>query len=394
MRTRFSNTHFTPYGLFVLTWLLLALSSSALAESMEDDFFLNGLAKQQQHIIETQHALPDWLKAKPMQLDATLSQSLQQGYKHANPGENASQTIGGDGIHPGRWIFVSFGMPDEELKAAAKEAAETHSALVFRGVAEGENTGALARRLYRLVNGIQPMPGAVIDPLLFKRFGVKAVPTMVVIDKAGLVRSVRGLPGFAWLSKQDIGDAGQKGQVYTIAEPDMIEEIQRRIRVTDWKKQKQDALANFWKGQGKGLDLPNADRNLERLIDPSLRVTQDIVHPDGRLIAKKGQKINPQTLMPMQHAYIVFDATQPDQVDLAKKWGDAYLRNKKPVVYLFTKMDTQNGWTQFNATVQQMNAPVYQLNKALMNRFQIKALPSVIEGQGYKLVIREIHTEK
>jgi len=371
-----------------LVLLPVALSSSlGFAFDPEDDLFLKGLARQQQRIITSQHDLPDWLKPKPLQLDTVFEKQLRQGVADAS---HRAADASLKAISAGRWIFVSFGIPVEELKAAAKEAAETKAALVFRGVAEGENTGQLAQRLAEVIKGIKPIPGAIIDPLLFNKLAVSTVPTMVSIDTEGHARRVRGLPGFNWLDKQDEGESGQKGPVYTIIEPDMIGEIKRRVATTDWEEQKRDAMANFWKGQGEGLDLPRAKTSRERLFDPSLTVTQDIYHPDGRLIAAKGQRLNPQTLLPMRHVYIIFDGTQPEQISVAKKLGEVAASKMKPVVYLFSKLDHQKGWEQYNVLAGEMGAPVYQLNKALLKRFQIQALPTVIEGSGDRLSVREI----
>lgn len=371
-----------------LVFLPVALSSSwVFAFDPEDDLFLKGLAGQQQRITSSRHDLPDWLKPKPLQLAPLFEQQLRKGITSRSPSAAGASL---KATHEGHWIFVSFGMPVEELKAAAKEASESGAALVFRGVAEGENTGQLANRLADAIKGIKPIPGAIIDPLLFNKMAVSTVPTMVSTDAQGHTRRVRGLPGFNWLDRQDEGDSGQKGPVYAISEPDMVGEIKRRIATTDWEKQKNGAMANFWKGQGEGLDLPKAKTNRERLIDPSLSVTQDIYHPDGRLIAAKGQSLNPQTLLPMRQVYIVFDGTQQEQIDLAKKLGEVAARKMKPVVYLFSKLDHKKGWEQYNVLAGEMGAPVYQLNKALLKRFQIQALPTVIEGSGDKLSVREI----
>lgn len=192
------------------------------------------------------------------------------------------------------------------------------------------------------------------------------------------------------MSKQDAGDLGQKGPVFGIAEHDMIEEMQRRMAEFDWEKEKKHAIDNFWAHQKDSVSLPVADKNRERRIDTSIVVTQDIFHPDGRLIFKKSQRINPQAIMPMRHAYILFDATNKRQVEIAKKIGDELLAKQKPVVYLFSKMNTDKGWEYYNQTTELMNAPIYKLNKTIVERFQIQALPSVVQGQGDGVVVREI----
>ena len=384
VRTRFSSRF--------LAVLILHLSSS-IASAGEDDFFLKEIMKEQQPNMNRQ--LPDWLKTKP----ATLSPVFEQLLREGNNGQPNSikrelrllknRKVPGKPIQ-GRWIFVSMGMPTQELKAAAEEAAATKSLLVFRGVEKGGDTGTITRRLYQVVKDIKPVPGAVIDPTLFTRFNVQAVPTMIETNADGETRTARGLPGFDWMSKQDASDLGQKGPVFGIAEPDMIEEMQRRIAEFDWQKEKQHAIDNFWVQQKDSVRIPVAEKNRERRIDTSIVSTQDIFHPDGRLIFKKGQTINPQAIMPMRHVYILFDATNKQQVEIAKKIGDEMLAKQKPVVYLFSKMNTDKGWEHYNQTTELMNAPIYKLNKTIIERFQIQALPSVVEGLGDTILVREI----
>jgi conjugal transfer pilus assembly protein TraW len=236
---------------------------------------------------------------------------------------------------------------------------------------------------------MKPVPGAVIDPTLFTRFNVNVVPTLIETDAAGKTRIARGLPGFEWLSKQEPGDHGQRGPTFGILEPDMIEEIQRRMEHMDWDRQRREAMANFWKRQD-AFNLPAAEKNRDRHVDMSIVSTQDIFHPDGRLIIARGDKINPQAIMPMRNVYIVFDATSQKQVTIAKKAGDDALRKHKPVIYLFSKIDQERGWDHFNETGEVVNGPLYKLNQDIINRFKIQALPSVIEGEGDHVVVREI----
>ncbi len=383
VRTRFSSRF--------LVVLMLHLSSS-IASAGEDDFFIKEIMKEQQPNMNRQ--LPDWLKPQPAALSPVFDQLLREGNngrqinKEGLVNIEKSQSTGKP--IQGRWIFVSMGMPTQELKAAALEASTTNSVLVFRGVEKGGDTGTITRRLYLVVKDIKPVPGAVIDPTLFTRFNVQVVPTMIETNADGETRTARGLPGYNWMSKQDAGDLGQKGPVFGIAEPDMIEEMQRRMAEFDWEKEKKHAIDNFWAQQKDSVSLPVADKNRERRIDTSIVVTQDIFHPDGRLIFKKGQKINPQAIMPMRHAYILFDATNKRQVEIAKKIGDELLAKKKPVVYLFSKMTTDKGWEHYNQTTELMNAPIYKLNKTIIERFQIQALPSVVEGLGDTILVREI----
>lgn len=379
----------TLFSSCFLAALVLHLSSSSVMAG-EDDFFLKELLKQQQPNMNRQ--LPDWLKTKPLHLNPSLEKILREGNRISNQSSDNDIDMGKRSLAQavqGRWIFVSFGMPMHEIKAAAEEAAATKSILVFRGVEKDQNTGAITKKLLPIVKNMKPVPGVVIDPTLFTRFNVTAVPTMIETDTEGKTRIARGLPGFSWLSKQEPGDLGQRGPIYGILEPDMIEEIQRRAANVDWEKQKNDAIANFWKHQDE-FTLRPAEKTRERAIDMTIVSTQDIFHPDGRLIIKKGDRINPQALMPMRHAYIIFDATSKKQVEIAKKAGDEILKKGKPVIYLFSKIDKERGWSHYNETGDFVNGPLYKLNKSIVDRFKLEVLPTVIEGQGDHVVAKEL----
>jgi conjugal transfer pilus assembly protein TraW len=380
---RFSNR--------LIAALILQIASSPI-HAGEDDFFLKEMINEQKPEISNQ--LPDWLKTQPAVLSPVFEKILKQG-NNAQPGmsprDSLSQPVVDKPIQ-GKWIFVSMSMPPHELKAAAEEAAESKSLLVFRGVEKGSDTGTITKRLYEIVKDMKPVPGAVIDPTLFTRFNVQAVPSMIETNEAGETRSARGLPGFEWLSKQDVGDHGQRGATFEIAEPDMIEEMQRRMREFDWKKEKQHAIDNFWETQKESISLPASEKNSERQIDMSIVSTKDIFNSSGQLIIKKGQSINPQKLLPMRTVYVVFDATDQKQVDIAKKIGDEMLKKNKPVIYMFTKMNTVKGWDHYNKITNLMNAPIYKLNQIIVDRFHIQALPSVIEGNGDGVLLKEIDT--
>lgn len=374
-----------PIRSFKSPSLLLFLSLSAFAVRAEQDDLFQNLLEQQQAIVEHHSFLPAWLKPIPAPLPPDLVKYLAPNTSAVDKAAGVDKPLS----IKGRWIFVSFAMPIQELKAAAYEAAETASVLVFRGVAKNENMREFTKRLQVLLQGITPTPGVIIDPLLFKHLAITTVPTMLMVSDQGQLKRVRGLPGFNWLQHQLSSELGQKGPVYSIEEPDMMAEIQRRLVAIDWTQQQRNALATFWDKQDADVALPTATRHRERLLDPSLIITQNIYHPDGRLIAEQGQRINPQTLLPMRNVYIVFDATQPSQIEAVKTLG-AQLAKTKLVIYLFSRLDAKDGWRAYRRLMAELAAPVYQLNQALLKRFQLQALPTVIEGRGERLAVTEI----
>jgi conjugal transfer pilus assembly protein TraW len=53
-------------------------------------------------------------------------------------------------------------------------------------------------------------------------------------------------------------------------------------------------------------------------------------------------------------------------------------------------MNNHKGWDHYNQTTGIMNAPLYKINKTIIDRFKIQALPSIVEGQGASILVREI----
>jgi conjugal transfer pilus assembly protein TraW len=353
----------------------------------DDDFFLKQLAQQNKRFeqaLSEQKNLPNWLQSKPATLDATFAATLKKGNlpKSVIAQKHLSKKTG-------RWIFVSLSMPPEELQQAGIRANDEQAVLVLRGVELGSNIHIQGRKLIEILKpAVKPLPKTLIDPTLFTEHNIQGVPTMVEVNNKQETRLVKGLPGFKWLMEHEPGDQGKMGPTYDILEPDMIDEMKRRIKAVDWNQKKEGAIKNIWNNQTM-FQLPVSKAQSTRVLDMSIKLTQDIALPDGRLIAKKGDVVDPQKLLPMKQVFIIFDNTDTQQRELAKKIGDKNRRNNIPVVYLFSNMDKSQGWQAFNGMSDYFAAPVYKLSQSLIDRFGIHALPSVIQGKGDKIEITE-----
>ncbi len=112
--------------------------------------------------------------------------------------------------------------------------------IVFRGVAQGERLMDFVREVHGLIRGMDPVPSVELDPMPFRASGAEAVPLMVLSGPDGEIARVAGLTDPAWLRDQvaagRVGDLGTRGPVAAIAEPDMIEEIERRVAALDLDK--------------------------------------------------------------------------------------------------------------------------------------------------------------
>ena len=81
-------------------------------------------------------------------------------------------------------IFVSFSIPDDDLRALLREAAKTGSPVVLRGMVDNsmkrtvERLGALLGK--DTASSSEPSPSLAIDPTLFERFKIDHVPAFVL----------------------------------------------------------------------------------------------------------------------------------------------------------------------------------------------------------------------
>jgi conjugal transfer pilus assembly protein TraW len=171
-----------------------------------------------------------------------------------------------------------------------------------------------------------------------------------------------------------------------IEEPDMIAEIHRRIAAIDWNARKEAAIARWWE-RARFEHLSSATEPRERRIDPTLEIYQDIRAPNGQFVARAGERINPLDNLPFTMRLIVFDATSPKQVRMARELGRAP-GGLRPV-YIATRFDRDAGWDGFNAIEDTIDDPVYLLTPDLRERFALEYVPATIEAQGRVFLVRE-----
>lgn len=347
------------------------------------------------HALEGQPR-PEWLNGQAEPLD--LKRQAMQVFETAQSIQNSALSIGTErslstnrSNKPLTLLFVSFSLGDMALKGIFEEASGRDDVLlVFRGPKPGQKLPALMADLKRLLKGIDPLPNIVIDPTRFQRWSVSSVPDIVIEqdDKANL--HVRGVSSLSWLDEQlkvgKQGDLGTLGEVGEIAEIDLLEEIKRRMAAIDWKQKQQQAIARFW-DQQKFEVLPVAHQDLDRPVDLTIIAPRDLAAPNGQLIIRAGQTVNPLDKMPFGLCLMVFDATVPAQVELIQRQS-CQDKNAR-VLYLATSLPRQDGWDQLKTLETRLQAPVYLLTPDVRSRFQLQQVPAMVEQAGNHLVVHE-----
>lgn len=374
-------------------WIALGIGTVSLPPvSLADGMDFLGQSKK---IVQQadEREVPTWLRQAPSPLDDAFKRILKSGN---GASEDAAGTPSNEGEaaraasrEVGKWIFVSFSMPGQQIVEALSYASEEKAAVVFRGIDADSDLGSFIKKVKALGRPLKKVPDTLLDPMLFRKYGIDAVPAIVEGLPGKRTKSVRGMLNFAWLGKKEPGDHGVRGNTYPIQEADFIEEMQKRMAQIDWKGQREKSIQGYWQRHGDFVSLPEAVQDSVRRFDPGIVVTQDIRLPDGTLLAEKGTRINPQQILPMRTAYIFFDATRKGQVQKAREIGRAMGQKGTPVAYIASRIDADRGWGHIKELAVEFGMPVSLLTRQLAERFKIKRLPSLVKGDGDMLSINE-----
>ncbi|ATG92588.1 TrbC family F-type conjugative pilus assembly protein [Methylomonas koyamae] len=270
--------------------------------------------------------------------------------------------------------------------------------VVFRGIRDGQRVQEFIREIHGLAQTLdaQRVPSIELDPTRFQNAHIQVVPSLTVEEGDRVLAKVEGVTDIAWLEAQlksrqapddRVVDLGVHGDTQAIAELDLIEVMKTRMAGIDWAAKKREAQAHFWQ-KAELLSLVTARQDRERLIDITVTAPRDVVTPAGQIIVRQGHRINPLSQLPFTQRLVVFDATQPDQVAAAEREGKAV--TGRPVTYLITGLERDQGWQAFNALEQRLGQSVFLLTADVRQRFNLEAVPSVVEQDGMHIKVREI----
>ncbi|HDR9174377.1 hypothetical protein VI03_25160 [Burkholderia vietnamiensis] len=202
---------------------------------------------------------------------------------------------------------------------------------------------------------------------------------MVVLKKTGLA-----LIACSVLAAQPVLAVDVIGPVYDIKERDFLDAIQDRLK----EKQRNGELARLEKEaiarskntivNPKGVDVPKATVPYSYTYDPTYTVPQNVVTPDGKVLATEGQRFNPLDVVNMSSWMIFFDGDDPAQVAQAKRWMEEAHGNAKPILVRGKWVDLSKAWKR-QVYFDQQGFYVKKLN--------IPALPAVVKQDGKVLRI-------
>lgn len=390
-------------------WSAAALSAAfavstpkACAQSVQDIAAkAHEVQKAPERYVSPQEA-QRWSTTQPELEQELARETLKPAQEHLQaqhgdaPGIQAlrqSLTSQPDANAPSYELFVSLGMPAGELASAVDLArADPRVTLVLRGAPKGQNVQWVARALSAMGEQAGSTPNAQIDPPRFRALAITQVPVLIGHQTGQPDARVRGLFNPRWLEDQRAagrsGDLGQHGPLYAITEEDMEERIKANLARMDIAAMRQKAMADVW-ARLPMIDLPPAERDSTRTLDPTITATQTLTAPDGRVIVEAGQQINPLHVAALTQRLVIFDARDPRQIQYAIEQGKAAPTGK--VMYLFTHLPGTPSALAHEKLSEQLGAPAYLFVAAIRERFAVRAVPTVIDADADQFTIREAH---
>jgi conjugal transfer pilus assembly protein TraW len=171
----------------------------------------------------------------------------------------------------------------------------------------------------------------------------------------------------------------QYGPIFPILEEDMRTTIQQRFeaKIPELKQQLTDSVRNY---RLPTIPRPTTATARTLLVDPSLTLQNDVVAPDGRLIAKAGTRVNPLRTIALVRTYLVVDASDDRQMVWAVQ--QIMAGATRPTTLLLTDGDLAAVMAAVPA-----GTPVYPAPPELFTRFPVDSVPARLSRAGDQLRI-------
>lgn len=226
-----------------------------------------------------------------------------------------------------------------------------------------------------------------LNPKPFREFNAgDEGPAIAIVKTDGTIVQSRGtLSIAASLDHHDkFGSLAVLGPTTPFVERDLLDEIQDRVEELDEDAIKQGAQDRLWARLATpqvSLPLSEAYKRVE--LDMSFRLQKDLKDQNGKVLVPAGTSFNPMEHMPFTRTMIVFDPSRSEEIERI----DHYLSHKKPSRYnvrlIATHFATAAAPTAREAQQEleaHFDVPVYLLDRAVLNRFAINELPTVVTG--------------
>lgn len=166
------------------------------------------------------------------------------------------------------------------------------------------------------------------------------------------------------------------GPTYPIREPDMLDEIQAKLRSMEKSGRLGQLQKEAIERSKQSIERPDAVKGIVKTraartfyFDPSWRVPRDVVTPDGTVIARAGDVVNPLDHVPLSNHLLFFDQGDPEQVKKAVAILKRFNGAVKPILVAGEPLTLTRQWKR---------QVYFDQGGHLTRRFGIKQVPALV----------------
>jgi len=287
------------------------------------------------------------------------------------------------------YYFVSSSLSEQDMIDILINAKRVGATVVMRGILPNTksllDTSRYFMKLFRK-GKIEVPPRIITDPRLFNAYNINVAPAMVYMRGQTEVVAI-GASTPEWMVEQARSEKGYKnlGEIGTtseIVEEDILELLQRKYAEIDWKKQRKKAISSFFARQSfPAFSVAEKDADYE--LDPRIVFTKDVYSGDHKLLARKGDVVNPLAgFEGVNRSLFIIDPRDERQKSLIKTrlWKD----NKGLPTVIVSYLDAEKNFKGIGELQQELDSRIYMLQPAYVDRFKITSLPIRVDILGGK----------
>lgn len=193
------------------------------------------------------------------------------------------------------------------------------------------------------------------------------------------------------VSAADVGGNERLGPTYPITEPDMLEEIHKKLKSMERSGKLNELQRRAVERSKHSIESPSPVENLQRTtrprtfyFDPTWRVPQDIITPEGKVIASAGDAVNPLDYVSMSNHLVFFDGRDTDQVKKAADLVSHYEGRVKAIMVAGEPLKLTRKWKR---------QIYFDQGGMLVRRFGITQVPALVSQESKRLRIDELKAD-
>ncbi|MCD9026712.1 type-F conjugative transfer system protein TraW [Luteimonas sp. BDR2-5] len=183
-------------------------------------------------------------------------------------------------------------------------------------------------------------------------------------------------------------DLGTIGPTYAIAEPHLLDDLQRRLRAKQASGELDALVARHRERAVAAVREPApvagvaATRTPRTLYyDPTFTLDRNVLDAQGHLLFAAGTRANPLGVVSLSNHLLLFDGRDPRQRDHAQRLIAHYDGRVKPVLVAGSYLELMRAWQR----------PVYFDQQGRLTRqLGISQVPALVSQDGARLRIDEL----